>query len=260
MKHVGVEHAAGVARVVLRRPEVRNAFNAELIAELRATFEALAADARVRAVVLEGEGTHFSAGADINWMRASIDLTQEQNEADASAMSTMLRAIDATPKPVIGKVHGAALGLGIGLVAVCDVVVAAEDTLFGFTEVKLGIIPAVISPFALAKIGYSHARALFVTGERFDAARAKAIGLIHATAPPAGLEEAVGAVLRELATAGPDAVAACKALLAAVRDAEYAESGALTSRLIARQRVTAEAQEGLRAFLDRRPAGWVRSP
>lgn len=242
---------------MLQRPDVRNAFNADLIAELRMAFEELGADDAIRAIVLEGAGTHFSAGADVNWMRASIDLTQEENEADAAAMSTMLRAIDATPKPVIGKVHGAALGLGIGLVAVCDIVVAAEDAVFGFTEVKLGIIPAVISPFALAKIGYSQARALFITGERFGAERAKTIGLIHAIVPAVELDGHVAAVVHELGTAGPKAVAAAKSLLMAIRDADYAETHPITSRLIARQRITAEAQEGLRAFLDRRPPTWM---
>ncbi len=258
MQHLSLRREDGVARVILQRPDVRNAFNAELIGELRAAFEQLAGDDAVRAIVLEGAGTHFSAGADINWMRASIELTEAENEADAAAMSTMLRTIDATPKAVIGKVHGAALGLGIGLVAVCDIVVAADDTTFGFTEVKLGIIPAVISPFAVAKIGYSHARALFLTGERFSAVRAKAIGLVHATVPPDELESAVEVVLGELSTAGPHAIAAAKKLLAAIRDATFNETHAITSRLIARQRVTDEAQEGLRAFLDRRRAKWLQ--
>lgn len=235
---------------------MRNAFNAGLIGELRAAFEELGNEEAVRAIVLEGAGTHFSAGADVNWMRASIDLTEAENEADAGAMSAMLRTIDATAKPVIGKVHGAALGLGVGLVAVCDVVVAAEDTVFGFTEVKLGIIPAVISPFAVAKVGYSHARALFITGERFDAQRAKAIGLVHSVVAAAALDERIEGIMGELGTAGPNAVGAVKHLLAAIRDASYEETYDVTSRLIARQRVTPEAQEGLRAFLDRRRATW----
>ncbi|HXP92727.1 MAG TPA: enoyl-CoA hydratase-related protein [Candidatus Binatia bacterium] len=256
MKYLSLRRENGVARVILQRPDVRNAFNAELIGELRGAFEQLAGDDAVRAIVLEGAGTHFSAGADINWLRASIELTEIENEVDAAAMSTMLRTIDATPKAVIGKVHGAALGLGIGLVAVCDLAVAADDTTFGFTEVKLGIIPAVISPFAVAKIGYSHARALFLTGERFSAERAKAIGLIHATVPPVELESAVEGVLEELATAGPAAIGAAKRLLVSIRDATYDETHTITSGLIARQRVTDEAQEGLRAFLDHRRASW----
>lgn len=213
----------------------------------------------LRAIVLEGKGSHFSAGADINWMRESINLTEAQNEADAAAMSTMLRALDALPKPLIGKIHGAALGLGVGLVAVCDIVVAADDTVFGFTETKLGIIPAVISPFAVAKLGYSHARALFITGERFGAEHAKAVGLVHATVPAAELESAVGRILAELASAGPAAIAAVKKLLATIRDATFDETYALTSRAIAHQRVTDEAQEGLRAFLDRRKPVWSRA-
>ncbi len=257
MKYVSLQRDGSVARVVLQRPEVRNAFNPELIAELGTTFAELGADDAVRAIVLAGSGTHFSAGADVNTMRASIDLTEEENERDAASMSAMLRTIDATPKPVIGRVHGAALGLGVGLVAVCDVVVAASDTTFGFTEVKLGIIPAVISPFAIAKIGYSQARALFLTGQRFGAAHAQAIGLVHRIAPPDELDRHVDDVLREFATAGPQAIAAAKRLIAAVREAGYDRSYALTAKMIARQRVGAEAQEGLRAFLERRPATWT---
>lgn len=214
----------------------------------------------LRAIVLEGKGSHFSAGADINWMRESINLTEAQNEADAAAMSTMLRTIDENPKPVIGKIHGAALGLGIGLVAVCDIAVAAEGTTFGFTETKLGIIPAVISPFALAKIGYSHARALFVTGERFDAARALAIGLVHEIVPLAELDARIEHIVGEIFSAGPLAIGAVKSLVRSVRDAEWHETHELTSRAIAKQRVTPEAQEGLRAFLERRPATWVEKP
>lgn len=247
----------GLARVALARPEVRNAFNAEVIAELTGTFERLGADDAVRAVVLAGEGSVFCGGADVNWMRASLDLSRERNLADARAMSQMFRTIDTCPKPVVGRIHGAALGGGAGLAAVCDVVVASEDATFGFTEVKLGIIPAVISPFVLAKIGASHARALFLTGERFDAGRAQRIGLVHHVVAPALLDQAVAAVADDLRGAGPSAVAAAKALIARVREADYDASLELTAQAIAHQRTTPEGQEGLRAFLERRKANWT---
>jgi methylglutaconyl-CoA hydratase len=248
----------GVARVTLARPDVRNAFNTDVIRELHAIFTRLSGDADVRAVVLAGEGKVFCGGADINWMRASLELTIDENVADSERMSDMYRAIDRCSKPVIARIHGAALGGGAGLAAVCDIAIASDDALFGFTETKLGIIPAVISPFVLAKIGVSYARALFLTGERFGAARAHAIGLVHEVVAAAELDAAVDRVLGELHTAGPSAVAAVKALIPVVAAASYDESKTLTAQAIAEQRVTPEGQEGLRAFLERRPAGFAR--
>ncbi len=245
------------ARVVLARPEVRNAFNAELIAQLRDTFVALGTDPALRVVILEGEGKAFCGGADVNWMRASLALSEDENVRDAEAMSDMYRAIDRCPKPVIAKVHGAALGGGAGLCAVADAVVAERETVFGFTETKLGIIPAVISPFVLAKIGLSHARRLFLTGERFDAARAAAIGLVHEVVGADALDGMVDAIAGELESAGPQAAAAAKRLIVTVASASYDESRAITARAIARQRTGDEGQEGLRAFLERRRAGWI---
>jgi methylglutaconyl-CoA hydratase len=247
----------GIAHVSLNRPEVRNAFNAELIGALRAAFDALAADPAVRAVVLTGTGKIFCGGADIGWMRDALELDAADNVRDAERMSEMFRAIDRCPKPVIGRIAGAALGGGAGLAAVCDIVVAASDTIFGFTETKLGIIPAVISPFVLAKIGRSAARALFLSGARFDAARALRIGLIHDIAPLEELDARIEAIEIEFATAGPGAIAAAKRLIAEVSETTYDQSKALTAGAIATQRTTPEGQEGLRAFLERRPAGWV---
>ncbi len=244
----------GVARVTLARPEVRNAFNAELIAELRSCFEQLSQDDAVRVVVLAGEGRAFCGGADVNWMRGALDLSYDENMADAEALSDMFRAIDCCRKPVVGRIHGVALGGGAGLAAVCDIVVASDETIFGFTEVKLGIIPAVISPFVLAKIGASRARDLLLTGRRFDAAHAKAIGLVHEVVATTELDATVDSILAELRSAGPQAIAAAKALIAAVREAGYAASRDLTSAAMAKQRTTEEGQEGLRAFLERRPA------
>ncbi|HUA08436.1 MAG TPA: enoyl-CoA hydratase-related protein [Candidatus Acidoferrales bacterium] len=251
MATIQVTTEGAVARVTLARPEVRNAFNAEVIRELRDAFLNLSNDEAIRAVILSGEGKSFCGGADVNWMRGALDLSYDENVADAEAMSDMFRAIDRCSKPVIGRIHGAALGGGAGLTAVCDVAIAADDTLFGFTEVKLGIIPAVISPFVLAKIGVSHARALFLTGERFDASRARAIGLVHEVVSSEQLDTAIERVVNELLGAGPSAVAAAKTLIARVRAASYDETRGITANAIAKQRTTAEAQAMMRAFLDR---------
>ncbi|MBV8148248.1 MAG: enoyl-CoA hydratase/isomerase family protein [Candidatus Eremiobacteraeota bacterium] len=248
----------GIARVALARPNVRNAFNAVLIEELHEAFTRIAAADDVRAVVLSGEGSVFCGGADVNWMRESLDVSFEANVGDAERMSDMFRAIDNCPRPVVARIQGAALGGGAGLAAVCDVAVATGDAIFGFTEVKLGIIPAVISPFVLAKIGPTHARALFLTGERFGADRALQIGLVHRVVPAAELDNAVDATLAEIRTAGPLAVSAAKLLVRRVQDANYQESRAITTEAIARARVSPEGQEGLRAFLERRKANFAK--
>ena len=234
----------GTVRVTLDRPDVRNAFNADLIAELRDAFVRLGADPAVRAIVLAGAGRVFCGGADITWMRAALDVSPDENVRDAERMAAMFRAIDRCPKPVIGRIHGAALGGGAGLAAVCDIVVCSAGTTFGFTETKLGIIPAVISPFVLAKIGASAARALFVTGERFGAERAERIGLVHHVVPDAELDARVADVEVELATAAPGAIGAAKALLAEIAATEPERTPALTARAIAARRTTPEAPEG----------------
>jgi methylglutaconyl-CoA hydratase len=253
-----VRRDGAVAGVVLNRPDVRNAFNPELIAALRMAFETLAADDGVRAIVLSGAGKVFCGGADINWMRSSMQLSDDDNVEDARRLSRLLRAIDATPKPVIGRVHGAALGGGAGLAAVCDIVIAAEGTSFGFTETKLGILPAVISPFVLAKIGQSHARALCLTGERFDARRAHSIGLVHEVVALDALDAAVKRVIGEVLSASPSGIAATKRLIATVSRTAYDDTLEVTARAIAAQRTSPEGQEGLRAFLERRPAAWTQ--
>jgi methylglutaconyl-CoA hydratase len=255
---VKLVRVGAIAHVVLARPEVRNALNGESIAALQHAFEDLAADASVRAIVLSGEGNAFCAGADIAWMRASLELDRAANLAEARALSRMFRTIDRIAKPTIAKVHGAALGGGAGLAAVCDIVIAANDTIFGFTETKLGLIPAVISPFVLAKIGSTHARALALTGERFDANRARAIGLVHEAVPPEQLESTVARVCHEIRSASPAAIAAAKALFAALEATSYDDSLELTAEAIALQRTSAEGQEGLHAFLERRPSAWSR--
>ena len=261
--HLRVERDGPFARVTLARPEVRNAFNAALIEELSSAFEALAAEPpdALRGVVLAGEGPTFSAGADVEWMRAAMRLGVEENERDATAMQAMFAAIDVCPVPVIARVQGAALGGGMGLCAVSDIVVATVDATFGFTETRLGIVPAVISTFVLPKIGASHARALFATGQRFDAARAQRIGLVHeVVADEAALDATVAALLDELRAAGPTAIRAAKALVRTIQELGPEDARARTPGLIARQRTSPEGQEGLIAFLEKRPPGWRDGP
>jgi methylglutaconyl-CoA hydratase len=247
MAALRVEQAGDTLRVTMARPDRRNAFDAALIQELTEAFSDVG---DVRAVVLGGEGESFCAGADVDWMRASIELSYEENVADARRLRMMLEAIDACPAPVIARVQGHALGGGCGLVACADVAVAATDARFAFSEVKLGIIPAVISPFALAKIGPSAARRYFVTGERFDAETAMRIGLVHEVADD--LDAAVEQVLVELRTAGPEAAREAKKLVLERPD------GLATERRIAQRRTSEEGQEGLRAFLEKRKPSWFK--
>ena len=249
----------GIERLVLNRPEVRNAFNDALIDELAHWAAQTTADSDVRAVVISGAGPTFCAGADLAWMAKAVTYTDDENRADALRTSRMFEAINALPVPVIGRVHGAALGGGAGLAAVCDVVVAEEHAVFGFTEVKLGIVPAVISPFVLAKIGRSAARELFLTGRRFTAQHALDIGLVHTVVAPETLDATVDGVLREVASAGPQAMAAVKGLIARVWDASPADAPALTAAALAERRASTEGQEGLRAFLEKRKPGWSRA-
>ena len=248
-----------VEYLTLNRPEVRNAFNEHVIRELTEWADRARIAARrreLRVVVLAGAGASFCAGADVAWMAKTVAYTEEENVRDASAMSVMFAALDELPLALIGRIHGAALGGGAGLAAVCDIVVAADDARFGFTEVKLGILPAVISPFVLAKIGRSAARELFLTGATFSAARGREIGLVHAVVPARELDAAVAQRIEELLTAGPDAVAAAKALIPGVWTQPAAAAAALTARTIAARRVSPEGQEGLKAFLEKRKPSW----
>jgi methylglutaconyl-CoA hydratase len=233
-----------VLRVTLARPERRNAFDAELIAEVT---EAFADVGEARAVVLAGEGASFCAGADVEWQRSAIDLSFDENVADAMRLYRMCETVDRCRAPVIARVHGFALGGGSGLVACADVAIAAPDATFGFSEVKLGIIPAVISPFVLPKIG-AHARRYFLTGERFDAETALRIGLVDEVATD--LDAAVDRVLGEMLTSGPQAVREAKQL---IHERPHGEE---TAQIAARLRAGEEGQEGLRAFLERRPPSW----
>jgi methylglutaconyl-CoA hydratase len=247
MNALRVEQDGDLLRVTMARPDRRNAFDAELISELTEAFGDVGDD--VIAVILAGEGKSFSAGADVDWMRSSIELSYEENITDARRMRMMLETIDSCPAPVLARVQGHALGGGCGLVACSDIVVATPDVKFAFSEVKLGIIPAVISPFALAKIGPSAARRYFLTGERFDAATAMRIGLVHEVADD--LDAAVELLLAELRSAGPEAARHAKKLVLERPD------GLGTERRIAQRRTSDEGQEGLRAFLEKRDPSWA---
>jgi methylglutaconyl-CoA hydratase len=245
MEALRIERDGPLLRVTLARPERRNAFDAALIGELT---EAFADVGDARAVVLAGDGQSFCAGADVDWQRSAIDLDYDENVEDALRLFRMLDAIDSCPAPVVARVQGYALGGGSGLVCCADVAVAAPDAIFGFSEVKLGIVPAVISPFVLPRIGTAAARRFFLTGERFDAQTALRIGLVHEVTPE--LDAAVDRVVGELLTAGPAASRAAKQL---IRDRPGGEEAA---HVAARLRTSPEGQEGLRAFLDKRPAAW----
>ena len=260
-----IQHDGPVIRVTLNRPDVRNAFNEEVIAELTAWAESITVGGPVdhaqgrpaRVAVLSGAGKVFCAGADLTWMSKVVRYTHEENVRDARAMARMFDALDRLPIPLIGRIHGAALGGGAGLAAVCDIVVAAEDAAFAFTEVKLGILPAVISPFVLAKIGRSAARELFLTGARFSATRAREIGLVHAVGVLDELDRLVAKYVNDLLTSAPEAVAAAKQLIAEVATHSATSATEYTIDAIAERRVSAEGQDGMSAFLAKRPPSWI---
>lgn len=252
-----VEHADGVLTVTLNRPDVHNAFNDELIAEAIDLFSNIDTDA-ARIIVLKGTGKNFCAGADLNWMSRMVSYTREQNVRDSALLAKMYEVINACPLPVVGRIQGAAIGGGVGLVSVCDVAIATARSQFGLSEVKLGILPAVISPYVIAKIGETHARALFLTGERFDAERAKSIGLVHRVVESdAELDAAVYETVTQLKTSGPEAVRECKKLISYVASHELADAIPYTIEAISERRTSEEGQEGMRAFLNKGLAAWI---
>ena len=253
-----LEKRGPVARVVLARAAVRNAFDDGLIAELTRAFGELGSDAGVRVVVLSGDGPSFCAGADVVWMRKAGSYSRAENEADAQKMARMLRAIDACPKPVVALAHGAAIGGGVGLVAAADIAIAAEGTVFSLAEVRLGILPSVISPYVLRAIGPRSARDLFLTGDRFDAREAFRIGLVHQVVAADDLEEAGRRKVASLLASGPEAVGLAKKLIEQVTGKNPDEAMALTVATIAERRASAEAKEGLTAFLEKRKPSWAR--
>lgn len=255
MSTLTVEHGP-VTTVTLNRPAVRNAFNEELIRDLSDWAATVPSDGSVRVVVLRGAGASFCAGADLQWMSKMAAYSREENIADATTAASMFLALDSLPVPVIGRVHGAALGGGAGLAAVCDVVVAADDAMFGFTEVVLGILPAMISPYVVRKIGLSAAREWCLNGARFTATRAKEMGLVHDVVSPDRLDLTVDRHVQQFLKAAPSAIAATKALLRDVAGRLPADMLPRTVEAIASQRVSPEGQEGMRAFMEKRPASW----
>jgi methylglutaconyl-CoA hydratase len=256
-RFLSAERRGRVEYLTLNRPDVRNAFNEHVIAELTAWALKAAHDDALRVVVLAGAGPVFSAGADANWMARMVGYSHAENVADARRMAEMFLALNRVPAAVVGRIHGAALGGGAGLTAICDIAVADEAAVFGFTETKLGILPAVISPYVLPKIGESAARELFLTGKRFSAARAKEIGLVHSVVARDGLDAAVDGYVQELLSASPSGIAAAKALIPQVSGLAPEDAISVTANAIAAQRVSAEGQEGLKAFLEKRKPRWT---
>ncbi|HEV7426603.1 MAG TPA: enoyl-CoA hydratase-related protein [Thermoanaerobaculia bacterium] len=250
-----VEEADGVLTVTLNRPDVHNAFNDELIAEALDLFGGIA-ESTARVIVLRGTGANFCAGADLNWMSRMVSYTRDENVRDSSQLARMYALMNECPLPVIGRIQGAAIGGGVGLVAVCDIAIAARDAKFGLSEVKLGILPAVISPYVIAKIGETHARALFLTGERFDAERAQRIGLVHRLADD--LDAAVAETIAALKSSGPEAVRECKKLIAHVSSHDLIDAIPYTIEAIAGRRVSSEGQQGMAAFLKKEKAPWAK--
>lgn len=253
-----VEHIRSdpVDTITIRRPDVHNAFNEQVIAELTAAFEAARTSASTRVVVLAGEGRSFSAGADLDWMRRAASFSEQENLRDAEALAAMLRAVAECPCPVVAQVQGSAFGGGAGLVAAADVAIAGESARFAFTEVRLGIVPATIARHVVRKVGTGRALPLFLTGERFDAARALALGLVHRVVPDAGLPAAVAETVDALLAGGPAAQREVKELVRRVA-LDGPDLDAYAADLIARVRAGDEARGGIAAFLEKRAAGWT---
>ncbi len=255
-----IEVQGAVATLWLNRPEVRNAFNDTMIAELDAACDALQADARVRAVVVAGRGSAFCAGADLNWMKKMAQFDVEENRADAMALASMLHKLYALPKPTLARVHGPAFAGGMGLVCACDLAIASTEAQFRLSEVRIGLTPATISPYLIKAIGERQARRYCLTAEAFDAAEALRIGLVHDSVAPQALDERVGQITAQLVQGGPDSLAAAKDLVASVAgrpldDALIAD----TAARIAAARASAEGKEGVRAFLEKRRPTWLAS-
>jgi methylglutaconyl-CoA hydratase len=257
MPSILTDRQGPVLRITLDRPDVRNAFDEEMITALTAAALHATEDETLRAVVLAGSGKSFCAGADIGWMSKAIAYTHRENLSDAEDLARMLERLDTLRHPLIGRIHGAALGGGVGLAAVCDIAIAADDAVFALSEVKLGILPAVVAPYVLRKIGSSAARELFLTGSRFSAARAREIGLVHEVVPADELDDAIGRRLAEVLAAGPKAVSIAKSLIREIAGANPRDVIGLTTDTIASQRVSHEGQEGLRAFLEKRKPSWT---
>ena len=259
MSDVEITRDGAVARVTLNRPQLHNAFDEALIQGLADAFAALGEDAAVRVVLLTGAGRSFSAGADLNWMQRASTYDEERNRADARALELMLRTIDECPKPVVALVNGAAIGGGVGLVAACDIALAADGAVFATSEVRLGILPAVIAPFVVRAIGPREARRWFLTAERFGAGEARRIGLVHEVVAADQLEARGAAMVAELLKGGPEAIAEAKRLVQLVRTMPQGGSilAEATVAMIAERRASDEGKEGIGAFLEKRKPGWI---
>lgn len=253
---IRVELDKSVARVTLNRPDVRNAFNDVMIRELRAAFASLREQESLRAVVLTGEGQSFCAGADLNWMKKVVDYTYDESYEDSMNLARLMREIYDFEMPVVGRINGAAIGGGTGLVAVCDIAIAAEDAVFSFSEVKIGLVPACISPYVLKRVGERYGREYFLTGQRLTAAEALQCGLVNKTVPWDEIDILVDSYLSNLATSGPQALATCKRMVREVADMSLDEAGPATAKMITELRLGAEGQEGMKAFLERRRPAW----
>jgi methylglutaconyl-CoA hydratase len=253
---IRVERSAQVGRIWLNRPQVHNAFNSRMIGELRAALAAFGADASVRVVVLSGTGTSFCAGADLNWMREIVRFSYEQNLAESLELADWLHELSALPKPTVARVNGPAIGGGAGFVSACDIVIASTEARFGLSEVKIGLVPACIAPYVLRRTGAGRARQYFLTGERFEARRALEIGLVNIAVEPAELDRKVDEVASSLVSSGPEALAKAKELLSRVPGMGFEEAKRYTAEMIASLRTSAEGQEGMAAFLEKRKPKW----
>ena len=253
--------ARGVLTIRMNRPEVHNAFDADMIRELTAALKQADQNEVVRMVVITGAGSCFSAGADLNWMRSLVNASQDENEHDAMRLADLMRQLNYLSKPTIARINGAAFGGGVGLIAACDITIATENARFGLTEARLGLAPAVISPYVIRRIGEAYARRYFLSGERFDSQMAHDIGLIQQTTAENELEDVVEGTINQVLKSGPAAVSHCKQLIFEIagHDANSQKlTDEITARLIARLRVSDEGQEGLTAFLDKRKPGWIK--
>jgi methylglutaconyl-CoA hydratase len=252
-----LEKKEGALCLTLNRPEVHNAFNSTLILDVTDAVERAKEDDSVRVVIITGKGKSFCAGADINWMKEIIRYSFEQNLEESLQLAEVLHLIYTLPKPTVAMVNGSAIGGGTGFLSACDIAIAAEQAKFGLSEVKIGLVPAAISPYVIRKIGESKAREYFLTGNRMTADRAADIGLVNEVVPRDKLEERVNELVQQLLTSGPDAIANCKELIRRVPSLTFEEAKAYTARMIANLRISDEGQEGMAAFLEKRKPRWV---
>jgi methylglutaconyl-CoA hydratase len=248
----------GIGWITFSRPEVHNAFNSRMIEELYELFERIRRDKKLRLVVITGEGKSFCAGADLNWMRAVKDYGYEKNFSESLQLAEVFNMIYTCPKPVIGRINGAAIGGGTGFVAVCDIAIASSSAVFSFSEVKIGVVPACISPYVVKRVGEGRAREFFLTGERLTAEQALSAGLVNRVAEPDRLDDAVDDMVNQILSSGPEALTCCKDLLTAISEQNLQDAKVHTAKVIANLRRSEEGQEGMDAFLSKRKPNWVK--